>query len=171
MTGVVTLLIFCQALGATIGACTAVWSEIAYVRAVRDGRIDHAEREHLRIIGRGLRFGMSLLLLSSLGLVIVAYQLQGMPPPVLTPAYWILMVLALLVIGASWALSRRRISFAFGSAIAFTAWWFILFLTFGQLSISSFGAGVAFFVVAVAIFFAILYVSRLLVISGPRRGL
>ena len=50
MTTLTSFLVFCQALGASIGAFTAVWSELAYVRAMRDGKIDVAERAHLRSI-------------------------------------------------------------------------------------------------------------------------
>lgn len=162
MIAFVSLLVFCQALGASVGALTALWSEFAYVRAMRDGKIDVAERAHLDIIARGLRFGMTLLLLASFGLVIVAYISRAIPQPALTPSYWTLIALALLIIGASLALSRRRISFAFGSAIVFTAWWLLAYLTIGWLPALSFGAAVALFVVATAVVSALLHYARLL---------
>lgn len=162
MTALVSFFIFCQALGAFIGAFAAVWGELAYIRAMRDGKIDAAERAHLHVIGHGLRFGMSLLLLASLGLVIVAYAKHAALQPALSASYWIVIVLALLVIGISWALSRQRISFAFGSAIAFTAWWFLAYLTLGWIPPLSFGAAVAFFVIATAIFYALLQYARFL---------
>lgn len=162
MTPLTSFLVFCQALGATTGALTAVWSELAYIRAMRDGQIDSAERAHLRSIARGLRFGMFLLLLSSLGLVVVAYLVRVAEQPALTASYWILMALAVSIIGISWALSLRRISFALGSAIVFTAWWFLVFLTLGQVPALSFGAAAAFFVVATTIFYALLQYARML---------
>ncbi|MFA5998074.1 MAG: hypothetical protein WC814_01680 [Candidatus Paceibacterota bacterium] len=162
MPTLVPLLVFCQALGASIGALTAVWSELAYVKAMRDGQLDRAERAHLDSIAHGLRYGMVLLLLASLGLVIVAYTRQATFQPALTASYWILTVLALLVIGVSWALSRRRISFALGSAIVFTAWWFLAYLSLGWLPSLSFGAAVMSFIVATAIFYALLSYARLL---------
>jgi len=165
MIELIAFLIFCQALGAAIGAFTAVWSEIAYMRAVKDGKITHAERAHLRIIGKGLRFGMSLLLFASLGLVVVAYIIHADPQPVLTTSYWVLMVVSLLIIGISWALSRRYISFARGSAVAFAAWWFLVYLTFGLLPLISFGATVAYLIVSTAVFAAMLYGTRWAVIS------
>ena len=140
----------------------AIWSEFAYLRAMRDGKIDVAERKHLDAIARGLRFGMTLLLLASLGLVIVAYALNAAPQPALTPSYWILILLALLIIGISWALSRRRGSFALGSAIIFTSWWFLSYLTLGWLPSASFGSAVALLVVATAIVYALLYYVRFL---------
>lgn len=162
MPTLVPLLVFCQALGAGVGAITAVWSELAYVGAMRDGKIDRAERAHLTIIAHGLRYGMALLLLASLGLVVVAYARQATLQPALTESYWILTALALLVIGISWALSRQRISFTFGSAVVFTAWWFLVYLSLGWLSPLSFGAAVMAFIVATAIFYALLSYARLL---------
>lgn len=153
-------------LGALVGAFTAVWSEIAYVRAMRDGHIDTAERAHLHVLARGLRFGMLLLLLASLGLVIADYSLHASLQSALSPSYWISVLLAFLIIGVSWALSKRRISFAFGSAIVFTAWWFLAFLILGQLPTLSFGAATALFVVATAIFYALLQYGRFLLLDS-----
>jgi FtsH-binding integral membrane protein len=165
MAALVTLLVYCQALGAGAGALTAVWSELAYIRAMKDGTIDQAERAHLDIIAHGLRWGMSLLLLSSLGLVVVAYALDFSLQPAMTTSYWVLIILAFIVVIVSWTLSRHKISFALGSATLFTAWWFIAYLTIGKLSLLTFGASAAFFVVATAIFYAILESVRFFVLD------
>ena len=162
MTALVPFLAFCQALGALIGAATSVWGELAYLRDMRDGKIDAAERAHLDILARGLRFGMTLLLLSSLGLVIAAYASRAPLQSALTPGYWTLLALALLVVGVSWALSRRHVSFAFGSAALFTAWWFLAYLTLGLLPPLSFGSAVALLVVATALMYALLHYVRTL---------
>jgi hypothetical protein len=169
MTPFISFLVFCQALGAFSGAFAAVWGELAYIRAMKDGKIDTAERAHLTIIANGLRFGMLLILLSSFGLVVVAYALHAALQPALSVSYWTLIVLTILIIGVSWALSRRRISFALGSAIVFTAWWFLAFLTLGQLPPLSFGAAVAFFVVATVLFYALLEYGRFLSLDSATR--
>lgn len=164
MDTLVPFLIFSQALGASVGAFTAVWSEIAYIRAMEDGQIDAAERAHLHVLARGLRFGMTLLLLASFGLVVVDYLLHASLQPALSPSYWTSILLALLIIGVSWALSKRRISFALGSAVVFTSWWFLAFLTIGQLPVLSFGSAVALLVLATAVFYALLQYGRFLVL-------
>ncbi|MBI2025389.1 hypothetical protein HYT04_01210 [Candidatus Kaiserbacteria bacterium] len=169
MATLVSFLIFCQALGASVGAITAVWGELAYIRALRNGQLDGAERAHLDVIAKGLRFGMTLLLLASLGLVIVAYVLQSALQPALTPGYWTIIVFALLIIGVSWTLSRRRISFPFGSSIIFTAWWFLAYLALGWLSPLSFGSAIALLVVATAVMYALLHYIRMLVDTNARR--
>ena len=160
MDTLVPLLVFGQALGACIGALAAVWGEFAYVRALKDGEIDRAERAHLDALAHGLRFGMSLILLSSLGLVILAYALRAADQPALSASYWTLVALASLIVGVSWALSRRRVSFALGSAIVFTAWWFLAYLLFGRLPALTFGSAAAFFVVAATIFYVLLRATR-----------
>ncbi|MDP2665860.1 MAG: hypothetical protein Q8P23_04520 [bacterium] len=164
MNALVPFLVFCQALGASIGAFTAVWSEIAYIRAMRDGHIDTAERAHMNVIARGLRFGMMLLLLASLALVVLDYYLRVSLQPALSASYWTSTMLALLIIYIAWALSSRRVSFAIGSAVIFTAWWFLAFLTIGQLPVLSFGSAVAVFIVATAVFYGLLQYGRMLVL-------
>lgn len=134
-------------LGALIGVGAAVWAELAYMRAVRDGHIDKGEKLHFKHIGRGLRFGMTTLLLSSLGLVVCAYLLQT-TPLVLTESYWLLVFLSALIIGISWALSRAALPFAEGSVIAFSAWWFLFYLVSGQLTLTNLGAGISFYIIA-----------------------
>ena len=162
MTTAISFLVFCQALGAATGAFTAVWAELAYLRAKRDGHVDAAERAHLDIIASGLRFGMTLLLLASLGLVIVAYILQSATQPALTPAYWTLIVVALVIVGVSWAISRRHFPFSLGSAIIFTSWWFLAYFTLGLLSPISFGSSVAFLIIATAVVYAAISYLRFL---------
>lgn len=162
MTTIVPFLLFCQALGASVGAVMTLWSEFAYLLAMRDGQMDVAERKHLDIIARGLRFGMTLLLLASFGLVVTAYILRTAPQPALTPAYWVLILLTILIIGTSWSLSRKKISFALGSAIIFTSWWFLSYLTLGWLSPLTFGSAVALLVVATVVTYALLHYIRLL---------
>jgi hypothetical protein len=162
MDTLIPFIVFCQALGAFVGASTTIWGELAYLRAKRDGQIDRAERAHLRVIAHGLRFGMTLLLLSSFALVIVAYLLHYAVQPVTTASYWALMIASIVVIYVSWALSRQKVSFAFGSAIAFTAWWFLAYLTIGWMPPLSLGATIGFFVVATGIFYAMLQYARML---------
>ena len=169
MTTFTSFLIFCQVIGAFTGACTAIWGEFAYIRAMRDGEIDVAERAHLRIIAKGLRFGMLTILLSSFGLVVTAFLTQTYPQPALSPEYWTVVALALLITGISWALSHKHVSFAFGSAIVFTGWWFLAYLTMGWLSPLSFGGAVALYVVATGIFYAVLQYVRFLVLDSGQK--
>lgn len=164
---ITAVLLVCQALGAIVGAGTAVWGELAYVRAHRDGKIDRHERAHLAIIERGLRFGLSLVLLSSLGLVIAAYVNRAVTQPAETMSYWLLIGLALVVLGVSWAMSRKVLAFAYGSAIAFAAWWSMAFLTVGGLPAASPLEALLTLVGAVLAFGVILFLARRLAL--PRR--
>ncbi|MDO8623793.1 MAG: hypothetical protein Q7R54_00325 [bacterium] len=150
-----------QAVGAVIGAGGSVFAEIFYFRAIRDGYIDEAERAHLRVIATALRWGMMALLLSSIGLVLVDFIYVVPTQPALTSAYWVEMALALIVIGASWALSRKRISFHLGSAAAFTGWWLIALLVFGRLPALGFGAALALYAVSTVVIAIVLSYARM----------
>ncbi|MFM2331127.1 MAG: hypothetical protein RLZZ26_634 [Candidatus Parcubacteria bacterium] len=160
----VDVLVLGQAFGALVGALTSVGAQRAYVKAMRDGHIDHAERAHLTAIGHGLRYGLTIMLISSFCLVVAAYLVPVTPQPALTPSYWMLVALALIIISISSMLARRRTPFKLASATIFTAWWFLVFLSFGWVSLS-FGAAMMSFIVTTAIFYAILYYARLLVTS------
>jgi hypothetical protein len=128
---------------------------------MRDGKMDLAERRHLVAIGHGLRFGMTLILLSSLGLIVVAYLVHVTPQPALSPSYWTFMMLSLLIISVSSMLVRRRVPYQLASATLFAAWWFLVYLSFGWLTLS-FGAAVMSLIVATVIFYAILHYTRIL---------
>lgn len=162
MADFTSLLVFCQILGAAGGAVFALWAELSYLRALRDGRVDVAERLHLEGVAKGLRFGMTILLLASLGLVIEAYLNDIAVQPALTGSYWMSISLALLVIAFSWALSRRRAPFALSSAAVFSGWWFLTFISLNRAAEITFGEGVAFYVVTTAVLYAILRYLRLL---------
>lgn len=151
-----------QAVGAIIGAGGSVVGELAYLKAMQDGRIDGAERRQLAIIARALRYGMILLLLGSIALVLADYSFSLPFIPALTTSYWLLMTLALVVIYFSWALSRRKVAFWLGSAAVFTGWWCIVFLTIGYFPELSYGASIVIYVVATAFFAALLSYARML---------
>ena len=161
MNALILFFFFCQVLGAFIGALTAIWGELAYIHAMKDGKVDAAERAHLNVIAKGLRWGMSLLLLASLALIIISSTLQGVIQPALTASYWIFMVFALTIIGLSWALSIKKVSFALGSTAALTAWWLLAYLTLGRLALS-FGAAIALYVVLTAVLYVVLRYIRVL---------
>lgn len=162
------LLVSLQALGALFGAGSAIVSEIAYVRAAKDGVVSRAERAQLAHLARGLRYGMALLLAASLGLVIDAYFHPDLLQPAFTASYWMLIALSLLVVYASWALSRGRISPMLGSTAILCGWWFLAYLALGLFPDVSFGAAVALYVVAVGIFYGIVAYARFLVVPPHR---
>jgi len=150
----------CQALGAVIGVGSAILGEIVHARALRDGKIDRAEHRHMEMIHKGLRFGMSVVLLASFGLVVAAYEVEATPQPVLTVSYWLLMIFAFVIIAASWAMARKAVSVTKGSVVAFTAWWFLALLTLGRLPITSIEGGVASFLIALLLFGLVISANR-----------
>lgn len=170
MDTLIAILAACQALGAVIGVGFSLAAEFAYLGAVRDGRIDQAERAHLDAHARGLRYGMLILLSASLGLVIVSYASGAGALPALSGSYWSFIGLALLVTVIAHALSRGRVSFSLGSAALFTGWWFIAYLAFGQMPELTLGAFVALYAVATVIFWGLLRYLRGVLTGGGTSG-
>jgi hypothetical protein len=170
MDTLVGTLVVCQALGALVGTVSAVWGELAYVKAMRDNAIDTAERAHLDTLAHGLWVGMSILLSASLALVVLAFVQDATLQPALTPVYWSFMSLALLVTLLVWALSRRRVSFPLGSAAILTAWWMLLYMALGRFPELGFGAVIATYVVATALMYAVLQYARFLAWRGEASG-
>lgn len=168
MNFLLPLLVFMQALGAVVGVAYAVLAELAWAGAVKDGKIDTAERAHLTQLARGLRFGMMTILVSSLGLVILAYRAHGMQPAE-TTSYWTMIFFALLVVALSWALSRKKVSFALGSAAVFAAWWFLATLALGYMPPMNFGSALAFYAVATGVFAGILYYARMRILTSAQK--
>jgi uncharacterized membrane protein (DUF485 family) len=62
------------------------------------------------------------------------------------------------------AMARKRMHFTLGSAIIFTAWWYIAFLTLGQLPALSFGASIALYVIATGLIAGILAYARMMLL-------
>ncbi len=156
MNFALSLFALLQAIGAIIGAGGVVISELFYFRAIRDGRIDTAEREQLQLIAGALKLGMILLLISSIALVLVNFIFVTPIQPALTSPYWSEMTIALVVITSSWALSRGKVKHWLGAASVFSGWWFLVFLTLGRSAPMSYGASLAIYVVFVALIAVIL---------------
>ncbi len=162
MEALFALLAFTQAIGALIGAGGGVFAELYYFRAMKDGRVDEAERSHMRVLATTLRIGMIVVLLSSISLVILDFVYLRHPQPALTATYWTQMLIAIGVIVASWALSRKRISFVWGSAIVFTGWWYLACLSLGQMPLMSLGSALALYLVSTVIMAGLLSYARMM---------
>ncbi|MFA5744685.1 MAG: hypothetical protein WC887_00495 [Candidatus Paceibacterota bacterium] len=169
MTTPISFIVFLQTFGACIGIFTVVWGEYSYIHAMRDGVIDAAERAHLHIIGIGLRFGMTILLLSSSFFVASEYVLHSALQPALTENYWIFIAFAFLIIGISWALSRRYILFTLGSAAIMTAWWLLLYLSLGRLWVHSFESAIALYTVLTVVVYGVLRYIHFLVLDNATK--
>lgn len=166
MSTFLSIFLLLQAIGAIIGAGGAVVGELFYFRAVRDGRIDTAEREQMMVVAKALRWGMILLLISSIALVLIDFIYVVPYQPALTSVYWVEMTIALVVIIASWSLSRRKIEHWLGAAAVFTGWWFLALLTLGHMTIITYGASIGVYVVATAIMACVLGYIRSLYPRG-----
>lgn len=160
MSALTAFFVYTQALGALGGALAAVWGEIVYVRAVADDCVSAAERHQLNVIAASLRYGMGMMLLSSLALVIISYRSGAALQPALTGGYWLFMIISLGVVYVAKRLAEGRIAHLTGSAVLFSAWWFLAYLSFGLVPALPFGALVALYVFASVVLFGVLQYVR-----------
>ncbi len=154
------LLALGQLMGAVVGAASAVLAEVWYLEALRDGKVTRKENKHIAVATHGLRFGMSLVLLSSLGLLVTDYLLGGGRSAVLTPSYGALFGIIVLIFAISWTMSKRPKTFAWGSLVTFSAWWFMVYLTLGALPIDSLVAAAGIFLGTLLLLSVILHSAR-----------
>ncbi len=127
----IQLAILTNVIGALLGTAFTTYAEIYYTIAASDGRIDHHERKYLRHLFRGLRFGMTLVLLSGIALIVLEYLVPSGQQAVLASPFWMLETLIFLVLILGRQLSEKRVTWWLGSAGVLSAWWMILLIDFG----------------------------------------
>ena len=160
MSALVILFTALELCGALIGAAFSIRAEYAWLKAMRDGHIDRAERAHLDEIADGLRYGMVLLVVSSIALVFLSYASGAPLQPATTGTYWSMMTVILVIVIAAWAHSHEWIGFSLASAAVFSGWWFLLYLIIGFVPSVSFGELVGAFIASTILLYAILYGAR-----------
>jgi hypothetical protein len=151
-----------QVVGAVIGAFFAVVAEMRYVAALRDGKVTTKERRHIVATGRGLRFGMTLVLLSSLGLAALTVAHGSGKDLLLSPSFGALFGVVLLIGAVSWLMAKRPKTFVWGSLVTFSAWWYLVYMTLGALPIRSLMAALALFGAVLLLLSIILHSGRAL---------
>lgn len=115
-------------LGALLGAGSVTLAEWWYLHGVAHGKLDAVETRHIKSTFFGLRWGMSLVLLSGLGLIVVEYFLPEVPQHVLFTPFWMTNALTVLILILGFLLSRKLVPLWFGGSASFTAWWMIVLL-------------------------------------------
>jgi small-conductance mechanosensitive channel len=115
-------------IGAVLGAGGVTFAELLYAQGIADGKIDASEEKHIRATFFSLRWGMSLLLISGVGLIVVEYLLPNTPQHVMLTPFWVMNTLTVVILLFGFLLSRRTISLWLGGSVALTSWWMILIL-------------------------------------------
>jgi hypothetical protein len=123
-----TVLVGIHALGALVGAGGVTFAEVAYSKAIADGKIVERERDYFHRSYWALRWGMTTVLLSGIALIVVQYLLPDSPEAVLYAPLWMQNSLALIITASAWFMTRKYISWWLGSSIAFAGWWMLLIL-------------------------------------------
>jgi hypothetical protein len=125
MEAALPVLALVHTLGAALGAAGVTFAEILYLKASADGRIDRRERDYVRAAFWALKWGMGVVLLSSIALIFAQYAAGG-AQLVLMPAFWASLTLALVILLCGYELSKKRIPWAVATGFGFAAWWAIL---------------------------------------------
>jgi len=154
MTSLIAVLALIHTIGAAIGTYFTTFAEIAYTRAASDGVIDHHERKYIRRSYRGLKWGMSIVLVTGIAIIVVEYLTGTVQPSVLQGPFWFVIALTFFIILMSWLLSRKMATWWFAAAALLSAWWSILLIDLGFFNAFSF----------ISLFF--LYVLFLFVVAG-----
>jgi hypothetical protein len=128
MASLIPALSLLHFLGAALGALGITLAEIRYLKATADGRIDEREHAHIRHTYWAMKWGLSLALVCGFLLTVAQYQLPANAQAVMHAALWFQDALALVVIFSGWALAARRLPWWLATALAFSAWWMMLFL-------------------------------------------
>ena len=159
MTSLIPLLSGLHLIGTALGCGGITFAEIFYLKAAKDGRIDAAERDHIRSTYWAMKWGLSIALVAGLLLTVVQYQLQASDQAVMYAALWMQDTLAVIIIISGWALAARAFPWWLATALAFSAWWTMLLLHAWQtlpLNYLSLVFMYLLFVVATAIIFGYL---------------
>lgn len=130
---ITSVLLLAHTAGAIIGAVGVTVAELLYIKATIDGRVDIRERHYIESTFFALRWGMSVLLITGFALIMCGFMFPEYNSPVLEASFWVTQTLILLVLIVGWMLARSIIVWWVGSALVFTAWWMILFLTVWEL--------------------------------------
>ncbi|MEK9161128.1 MAG: hypothetical protein AAB440_03840 [Patescibacteria group bacterium] len=117
-----------HALGAALGVAGVTFAEMFYTRAVVDEKIDTCEKKHILHTLWALRWGVMVTVLSGVALVTVEYYIPNAVQTVLTPSFWVIQTLTIVVIVFGVLISRSQVPWWLGSSATFTAWWMMLAL-------------------------------------------
>lgn len=134
MTTLIAIAAFVHVLGAAIGAAGITFGEVFYLKATADGRVDARERDYMHTTFFALKWGLMLILVSGIALGILEYAYVGAENHVLAAPWWFINTLAFVIIFAGWGMAREKISWALGSALAFSGWWMVFMLDAWQIT-------------------------------------
>jgi hypothetical protein len=162
---------FLHVLGAVIGAGLATFSEITYLQAAADGRIDHHERKYLRRLFHGLHVGMALVLFSGFALVVLEYLVPDAQQQVLFAPFWAVQTLALILLMLGALLSRHLIKWRFASAAILGGWWVLLLADLGYLNSLHYFGILMIFVIVSFILVGVLQALHVLIKSAQKDAL
>lgn len=154
-----TLLVMGHVIGTILGVGGATIAEVQVNVALKDRRIDPAERALMHANYWMIRAGLAMVILSGAALIAYLYQ-TGSTWALSSHKLWIKELMVAVIILNAVALSRRFVPLWLGAAVSLTSWWGAALLgMIGRLPFSflEYLAGYAATILAVA---GILHIIR-----------
>lgn len=145
-----TLLVATHIIGTALGAGGAIFAEVFYLKAIKDGEVDPTEGGFLKVTYRIMRVGLVLLVLSGFGFLLL-YRLQGNEELLYSQKFWAKMTIVLVILVNAILLQIRRIPMWLGSSLSLTSWYTALFLGLLQGVSYTYGQVMIFYIAAVLI--------------------
>ncbi len=115
-------LIFGHIIGTILGVGGATMIEIHLNKALRDGKMDTAERDFLGSDFLITRIGMGLGLITGIGFI-VEYALNDQLFRTDNGIFWAKMLIFLIIVINAYLLHKHKIGLYWGSAFSFISWW------------------------------------------------
>jgi len=122
-----TFLIIGHVIGTVLGVGGATFSEIFYLKALKDGKMDPVESGFLKTTYTVLRIGMIFVVLSGFGMLLWL-NFVGNESALFEPKIWAKMTVTIVILINALLLQTRSIPIWLASSLSFTSWYTALIL-------------------------------------------
>ncbi len=148
--------------GTALGVGSTTLLEIFSIKFGRDGKIDFAEHEVLRICVTVLRIGLVILAFSGFGLLVM-WRLRLLGPEVFyAPRFLAKITIILVLLLVAMLVNFKLINFKLGSAISTTSWYTVLVLgMWRRLEASYFLIMFAYVILIGIVYFSLEYIRKI----------
>lgn len=166
------LLHLLHTVGTLVGAGGIAFAEFFYTKAVADGYVDRKERrQYLKALLWPLRWGMGLVLLSSIMISLTEYSMPDLTQSVMSSGFWTELSLAVVIIVATWLMVKSRLPLWLGSSSVLIGWWMLLLIDAARPLSLTYSTYVVFYIVSVLVTSGVLsYLRVFLAHARPRRS-
>ena len=113
---------------AVLGAGAATFTEIFYLKAIRDGKIEEYEAEDLGVFYFVMRFALIILVFTGFNILVV-WRLKFLGPDFFyNSRLWAKYMIVLVILVNAILIHGKKIPLWLGSPLSLTSWWVVFFL-------------------------------------------